>query len=161
MREDGFLCKRCGHCCTELDGGYHFTADISEVGLWAEEAPHLLDWVVPIHFGPEPEFYDGWISPATGEEVTRCPWLRCYKHQRYKTKGAHCLIQNYKPSACKEYPRNILHALNTGCSGFDQLSEEAKQVEARKAFITELHELLTAKRLVEKYGPNPSDWIFA
>ncbi len=160
MREDGFLCKRCGHCCTELSGGYCFTTDISEVAVWADVAPHLLDWLAPLPFGSEPEYFDGWISPVTGEEVKRCPWLRVYKHQKYKNKGLHCLIQDYKPCVCDDYPHHILHALNTGCPGFDHLSEEAKHVEARKALISELYELLTAKRVAEKYGPNPPLWLF-
>jgi Fe-S-cluster containining protein len=145
MREDGFICKRCGHCCRDLYGGFSFTVGEAEVALWAEEAPRLLDWLSPLHFDPEHVFYDGWVSPVTGEDVNRCPWLRIHKHQRYKIKGAHCLIQDCKPPVCDEYPHDIFHALITRCPGFDHLSEEAKQVEARKTFILRLYDFLEAK----------------
>ena len=68
---------------------------------------------------------DYWISPSTNDLVDRCPWLRIYKSPRYKNvKGARCLIHKWKPEVCRDYPESVIHALFSGCSGFNHLSEE-------------------------------------
>ena len=120
----GFQCKRCGHCCKNMAGGYCFTVDEEQVEIWETEVPHLLDWLLGDGCG----WHDGWIHPQTGEEVYRCPWYREFKHPRFKNKGAHCLIHRHKHYVCKGYPWNIAHGISTGCRGYGHLSEAKKQI---------------------------------
>ena len=129
---DDFICRRCGRCCTVLTGGYNFTVDEEQIEIWEEYVPQVLDWLVPL---AGDGLYDGWISPATGEEVTRCPWLRMRQHERFKIKGAYCLIHEYKSPVCVGYPHTIAHAIRTGCPGFDHLDEAAKLKLLRRNLI--------------------------
>ena len=55
-------------------------------------------------------------SPKTGDDVSRCPWLR-------KVRGKDqyvCRIQDVKPDLCRDYPLSREHAEETGCPGFVQ-----------------------------------------
>jgi Fe-S-cluster containining protein len=64
--------------------------------------------------GGEIVFGDLWLNPNTGDEVTRCPWLRKLpKQDKYK-----CRIHDTKPAHCRNYPKSKRHALTTGCKGF-------------------------------------------
>jgi Fe-S-cluster containining protein len=59
--------------------------------------------------------FDIWISPVTGEDVQRCPWLRKLPNQEKYI----CRIHDVKPEHCRAYPRSKEHALKTGCRGFE------------------------------------------
>lgn len=100
-----FICKQCGHCCLNL----------RDVRQWQEhDREDVLAWVGPVSAGDEVLAYDIWISPATGDDVARCPWLR-------KLPGKNryiCRIHEMKPSHCREYPHSREHAEKTGCPGF-------------------------------------------
>lgn len=146
---NGFQCKRCGHCCTDMSGGYGFTVGEEQVEIWKAEAPYLLDWLLSDGgFG----WYDGWIHPRTGEEVFKCPWYRELKHPRFKNKGAHCLIHRHKHQVCRDYPKNIAHAIFTGCKGFNHLTEKEKRPLMQENFLS----LLRALAVLLKTVPDQS-----
>ena len=59
-------------------------------------------------------FADIWFSPKTGEEASRCPWLRKLPNKDIYT----CRIHETKPLHCRNFPKSKKHALTTGCKGF-------------------------------------------
>lgn len=110
-----FQCIQCGNCCRNLFDAYSTSVDKDEINRWrAEERWDILRWVVIYDSDGEAVFGDIWISPNTGDEVSRCPWLRKLpKQEKYK-----CRIHNTKPAHCRNYPKSKKHALTTGCRGF-------------------------------------------
>ena len=78
------------------------------------EGEGCLYSVDPISVGEGRFVYDIWISPKTGDDVARCPWLRKLPG---KEKYA-CRIHDVKPVHCREYPRSREHAAETGCKEF-------------------------------------------
>lgn len=112
---DGFQCIRCGCCCTEMSGGYCFSVDDEQIEFWAKNKPNLLNWI---------RFNEGWVSPHTGEDVCSCPWYRNYRHPRFKMQGPACLIQQYKPQVCSNFPLSVLHAVKCYCRGFVHLPKD-------------------------------------
>ena len=140
MTSNLFICKRCGHCCTELIDAYEGTMSDDEFEQMLEQAPpsmhaRLLSWVSHVSFLG---IYDYWIDPKTGEDAGRCPWLRFHRAERYKNKGAFCSIQKYKPPVCRDYPKSLRHALISGCKGYNHLPQD----EIRKYLVRRLVELL-------------------
>ena len=112
----GFKCKQCGHCCLNLLDAFCTTADPEDIELWEKEGrDDILAWVVNVSTDDFP-VYDLWISPTTGEEVERCPWLRKLPNKNKYI----CRIHDVKPKHCKEYPRSRKHAKETGCKGFEK-----------------------------------------
>jgi hypothetical protein len=74
----------------------------------------ILEWVDPIHVCGDLYVFDIWISPVTGDDIKRCPWLRKLPNQdKYISR-----IHDDKPQHCREYPRSRRHAKKTGCRGF-------------------------------------------
>jgi Fe-S-cluster containining protein len=88
---------------------------MTEINRWrSEERWDILSWVDIFDFDGEEAFGDIWISPNTGDAVSRCPWLRKLPRQdKYK-----CRIHDTKPAHCRDYPKSKKHALTTGCKGF-------------------------------------------
>lgn len=121
-----FHCIQCGNCCRNLSDAFSTTADIEDIERWqSEERWDILQWVDIYDFGGEAAFGDIWISPNTGEQVNRCPWLRKLpKQEKYK-----CRIHDTSPAHCRNYPKSKKHALTTGCRGFgdDQTFEIVKR----------------------------------
>ena len=73
-----------------------FSTSVTEddIRMWEDEGrDDILDWVDPIHIGSNQYVYDIWISPVTGEDVKRCPWLRKLPNQNKYI----CRIHNLKP----------------------------------------------------------------
>ncbi len=59
-------CNQCGKCCTNYsDGGLSATA--SEIEYWEIFRPAIYSYVSGGKI---------WISPNTGKQLKRCPWLR-------------------------------------------------------------------------------------
>jgi len=110
-----FHCIQCGNCCRNLSDAYVTSVDKDEIIRWrTEKRWDILRWVSIFESGGETVFGDLWISPNTGDELTRCPWLRKLPRQdKYK-----CRIQDTKPAHCRNYPKSKKHALTTGCKGF-------------------------------------------
>lgn len=111
MPPKGFLCKQCGHCCLNMEAHYS-CATLKDVVLWEDEGrDDILDWVDEI----APGVYDIWVNPHTGDDVSRCPWLRKLpKQDKYI-----CRIQSVKPEICRNYPLSREHAEETGCRGIN------------------------------------------
>ena len=113
MPPDGFECKQCGHCCLELEA-FSTCASENDILRWDEEGRFdILEWVDPVDFGDHCEF-DIWINPRTGDDVSRCPWLRKARGEDRNT----CRIHDLKPDLCRNYPLSRQHAEETGCPGF-------------------------------------------
>ncbi|MCK4488067.1 MAG: hypothetical protein KAU38_15080, partial [Desulfobacterales bacterium] len=91
---------------------------IEDVQLWEEKGREdILEWVDPILLGDGQFVYDIWISPRTGDDVNRCPWLRKLpKRNKYI-----CRIHDVKPEHCRKYPQSKKHAEETGCKGFEKV----------------------------------------
>ena len=105
-----FQCVQCGHCCMNLSGAYQTSIPDADVKRWKREHRYdILEWVDT--FGG---LNDIWISPKTGEAVSRCPWLRKLpKKDKYI-----CRIHQTKPAHCRNFPKSKRHALDSGCQGF-------------------------------------------
>lgn len=105
-----FFCKQCGHCCLNF-GAHQSCATGNDVALWEESGRYdILEWVDEVGYG----VHDIWISPRTGDDVGRCPWLRKLPRlEKYI-----CRIQEVKPEICRNYPLGRNHAEETGCKGF-------------------------------------------
>jgi Fe-S-cluster containining protein len=110
-----FRCTRCGHCCLKLHDAYCTSVDMEQVRRWRKEDRwDILERVEIMMVDGEELFADIWFSPTTGEEATRCPWLRKLPNKDiYK-----CRIHETKPPHCRNFPKSKKHALTTGCKGF-------------------------------------------
>ena len=116
MPPKGFKCQQCGNCCLNLRDAFGTCAYEEDIQLWDREGRNdILDWVDPIHVGDGEYVYDIWISPTTGDDVPRCPWLRKLPNSNKYI----CRIHDVKPIHCKEYPKSRKHAMETGCKGFE------------------------------------------
>jgi Fe-S-cluster containining protein len=105
-----FNCVQCGHCCLDLSDAYQTSVPDSDVKRWKRERRFdILEWV-----GTFGGINDIWISPKTGEYVSRCPWLRKLPKQNKYI----CRIHETKPEHCRNFPKSKRHALDYGCKGF-------------------------------------------
>ena len=94
-------CNQCGKCCTRYGGG-DLTASVSEIDWWENNRPEIFS-----HVG------DGeiWISPITGKQMLRCPWLRKLPKQNKYI----CRIYYDRPDECRHYPVDIDQMIRDGC----------------------------------------------
>ena len=103
-----FNCKQCGHCCIDITGAYCTCVCEEDRERWEEEEERwdILDYIIA---------GDLWINPRTGEDISRCPWIR-----KLPNKDKYiCRIHDTKPKHCRDYPLSKKHALRTGCRGFE------------------------------------------
>lgn len=114
-RESGFLCRLCGHCCLNLGDAIASCATEADIQRWAAAGRHdILEWVDTLSLG-KTGIHDIWINPQTGEDASRCPWVR-------KVRGTDryiCRIHDLKPDRCRHYPLSRQHAEDTGCPGYE------------------------------------------
>jgi len=105
-----FECVQCGHCCLDLSDAYQASVPETDVLRWERENRYdILEWVDTFA-----GLNDIWISPKTGEPVSRCPWLRKLpKKDKYI-----CGIHETKPEHCRNFPKSKRHVLENGCKGF-------------------------------------------
>ena len=108
-------CNQCGKCCINYPYGLGCATDADLARLEAAGRDDVLAWIpktVP----------DYWISPITGNEADRCPWLRKMPNQqKYK-----CLIYDVRPDVCRIYPVDIEQMLKDKCEMLEELYESAK-----------------------------------
>jgi Fe-S-cluster containining protein len=117
MPPKDFKCKQCGHCCLHLYDAFTTCATDEDINMWKRNGRRdILKWVDPIPIGEDKFVYDIWISPVTGEDVMKCPWL---KKLPGKAKYI-CRIHDVKPEHCRDYPRSREHGEKTGCRGFEE-----------------------------------------
>lgn len=102
LMEMGFNCQHCGKCCLQLGFSLQLTED--ETMRWEESVDevysnfgyrYLEDF---IDYIPEFGQADLWFHPNTGEELSKCPFLRKRKS------NYNCLIYTLRPEACKYFP---------------------------------------------------------
>ena len=115
MTQRGFVCRQCGQCCLNLGDAFTTCATDEDVRRWEAAGRYdILAWVDPIAVGGDQYVFDIWVSPRTGEDVNRCPWLRKVRGEdRYV-----CRIHDLKPDHCRRYPTSRRHAAETGCPGY-------------------------------------------
>jgi hypothetical protein len=117
MIPENFKCIQCGNCCLNLSDAFGTCAADGDVRRWELEGrSDILSWVDPIPVGEDQYVYDIWISPETGDDVARCPWMRKLpEKEKYISR-----IHDTKPQHCRDYPRSRRHAEKTGCRGFER-----------------------------------------
>jgi Fe-S-cluster containining protein len=95
---------------------YYGSLHPDDIELWRKKARlDILAWVVVTPTNNPFDKYHAWVSPVTGAQVERCPWLRKLPNKNEYI----CLIQEVKPKHCREYPTSRKHAEDTGCKGFE------------------------------------------
>ena len=94
-------CNQCGKCCTLYGNGGLSVTD-SEIGWWETHRPEIADYVSGGKI---------WISPVTGKQMLRCPWLRKLPKQNKYV----CRIYFDRPDECKHYPVTIEQMINDDC----------------------------------------------
>ena len=122
-------CTQCGKCCLKYSAGAGLgSATERDLLIWESERPEILKYT---------DFLgDLWISPITGEEMVRCPWLRKLpKKERYK-----CRIHDVRPEICRGYPVDIDQMISDGC----EMLEDSDLDKSRNQLLAELQRLRNA-----------------
>lgn len=111
---EDFSCRQCGQCCLSLD--YHGELTADDVALWKEQGrDDILKWV---HISKKKDGgtdYRIWTVPGTIHVAEVCPFL----HKTPSENKWSCMIQEVKPTICRQYPASRKHAFMTGCRGFE------------------------------------------
>jgi Fe-S-cluster containining protein len=94
-------CNQCGKCC-KLYGDGGLSASMSEIERWESYRPDIIDYVSGGKI---------WISPVTGKQMVRCPWLRKLPKQNKYI----CRIYYDRPDDCKYYPVKIDQMVRDEC----------------------------------------------
>jgi Fe-S-cluster containining protein len=108
-------CNQCGKCCT-LYGNGGLSASQSDIEGWETHRPEIADYVSGGKI---------WISPITGKQMLRCPWLRKLPNQNKYI----CRIYYDRPDDCKFYPVKIDEMIRDGC----EMLEPRDLVDRKKA----------------------------
>jgi Fe-S-cluster containining protein len=108
-------CNQCGKCCIHYaDGG--LSATPQEIDGWEDKRPDIARYVSGGQI---------WISPVTGEQMLRCPWLRKLPGQEKYI----CRIYDDRPEDCRYYPVDIDQMVRDGC----EMLEDRDLANPRKA----------------------------
>ena len=94
-------CNQCGKCCT-LYGNGGLSASESEIDQWETDRPDIASYVSGGKI---------WISPVTGKQMVRCPWLRKLPNQNKFI----CRIYFDRPDDCRYYPVNVVQMIRDEC----------------------------------------------
>lgn len=97
-------CHQCGECCTKYSNGSGLgSVDEAQISEWENNIPHVIKYLGIFPDYGSGRFGDMWLSPVTGEELERCPFLRKVRNKPiYK-----CTIYKYRPYVCRNYPVDI------------------------------------------------------
>ena len=87
------------------------TASGDDVKRWRVEGRRDILSYVLVLGGEDNPFGDLWISPRTGNEATRCPFVRKLRGQERYT----CTIYETRPEVCRLYPVAVDHMQNVRC----------------------------------------------
>ena len=99
-------CNQCGKCCTRYGGSGGLSVTASEIDWWETYRPEIARYVS----GGEI-----WISPVTGKQMVRCPWLRKLPNREKYI----CRIYDDRPDDCKYYPVTIEQMVIDECEMLD------------------------------------------
>lgn len=119
MPPPGFLCKRCGHCCTDLSDSFRNTASKADMARWLKAGRWDILRHVHTLMETDEEGHNRvvgwrvWIEPETGSWCeSACPWL-CREAGL-----AACALGDLRPDYCRDFPLTRSHAEDVGCPGF-------------------------------------------
>ena len=108
-------CNQCGKCCTLYGNGGLSASDV-EIDWWETYRPDISDYVNGGKI---------WISPVTGKQMVRCPWLRKLPNQNKFI----CRIYYDRPEDCRHYPVTIEQMINDDC----EMLEARDLVDSKRA----------------------------
>jgi len=94
-------CNQCGKCCINYSNG-GLSASASEIEAWEYKRPDIMRYVSEGKI---------WMDPDTGEQLTRCPWLRKESNQEKYS----CDIYDDRPGDCRYYPVTIEDMIRDEC----------------------------------------------
>lgn len=96
-----FECKQCGRCCTSPIVS-SMQATVEDIARWRKEGrTDILKYVWAYNLKDADWCScDIWVSPITGEDMIRCPFLRKVRNKDFYE----CRIHDTKPEECREYP---------------------------------------------------------
>ena len=94
-------CNQCGKCCINYSNG-GLSASASEIEWWEMFRPDIYEYVRGGNI---------WISPESGKQMLRCPWLRKLPDQDKYI----CHIYYDRPEDCKHYPVTIEQMVKDEC----------------------------------------------
>ena len=94
-------CNQCGKCCTNY-GGSGLSASASEIDWWETYRPEIARYASGGKI---------WISPVTGKQMDRCPWLQKLPNQNKYS----CRIYHDRPDDCRHYPVDIGQMVSDEC----------------------------------------------
>lgn len=98
-------CTQCGRCCTYPQFMMTMQASREDYDRWHNEGRFdILDWCSPISL-------DLWINPRSGNEQSRCPFVRKVRNKPIYT----CTIYDTRPTVCRNYPSNVSHMKTVDC----------------------------------------------
>jgi Fe-S-cluster containining protein len=107
----GFDCQRCGKCC--LVHVNRIRVVEQDVCRWKIEGREdILAWVCPVDYGIQID-YRFPVHPATGEDVSRCPFLESLPGEGMYA----CRIYDARPDACRRFPHSRQEAEAIDCPG--------------------------------------------
>jgi Fe-S-cluster containining protein len=124
-------CNFCGKCCKFGEGAGLGSATRNDIIKWRKYRPDILN------YSPPPS-HDLWVSPVTGEETYRCPWLR-----KLPMKASFiCRIHEFRPEVCHHYPVNIEQMISDQCEMLEPGDAE-KSANELKAELSKLRNVAT------------------
>ena len=125
-------CNQCGKCCLHYgDGGLSATTE--EIEGWEIFSPDIAEYVANGQI---------WMDPATGQQLTRCPWLEELPPGPGSTALKYgCRIYHNRPQDCRHYPVSIADMVRDDC----EMIEASDLDEPRKAQIV-LDQLMADSR---------------
>lgn len=116
-------CNQCGKCCT-IYGGGGLSATASEIEFWEVFRPGISSYVSAGSI---------WVSPDTGKQLERCPWLRQITNPDKPNQAKYiCDIYYDRPEECKHYPVTIAEMVKDGCEMLE-VKDLAKPKQAQRA----------------------------
>jgi Fe-S-cluster containining protein len=110
------LCTRCGKCCLKESYMLSLNATGDDVRRWRNEGRADILRYAEVIGGKEP-WADLWVKPESGEECTRCPFVR--KDRGEPTYS--CRIHSTRPQVCRNYPGSYDQMAKDGCEIIEEL----------------------------------------
>jgi Fe-S-cluster containining protein len=125
-------CNQCGKCCIQYsDGGLSATTE--EIESWEIFRPAIAEYVANGKI---------WMDPASGEQLTRCPWLEVLPASPASGSIKYgCRIYQDRPADCRHYPVSIAEMVRDGCEMI-----ELRDLDAPKQAQTTLDQLMADSR---------------
>ena len=99
-------CNQCGKCCIAYsDGGLSATAE--DIEYWEIFRPAISEFVANGKI---------WIDPASGEQLSRCPWLQELPASANSIATKYgCAIYADRPEDCRHYPVSVAGMIRDDC----------------------------------------------